>query len=148
MPRPRSSNADESEVRAVIDALTDAVRARDVDAMLALCAPDVVVFDMLPPLTHEGTDAVRGAWAAPLESLEGPAEYEVQRLDVTVGGDVAFGHALACFGGTTKKGGRSQSRLRSTLGFRQIDGPWKLVHQHISAPIDMKTGQALLDLKP
>ena len=148
MPRKTSRHADESEVRIVIDALADAVRARDVDAMLALCAPNVVVFDLLPPLAHEGTDAVEGAWAAPLQSLEGPAEYEIERLDVAVGGDVAFGHALTRFGGTTKEGGLTQAWLRSTLGFRRLDGRWKLVHQHVSAPIDMETGRALLDVKP
>ena len=148
MPRPTSRHADESEVRTVIDALADAVRARDVDAMLALCAPNVVVFDLLPPLAHEGTDAVEGAWVAPLQSLEGQAEYEIEHLDVAVGGDVAFGHALTPFGGTTKEGGRTHAWLRSTLGFRRLDGRWKLVHQHVSAPIDMETGRALLDVKP
>jgi uncharacterized protein (TIGR02246 family) len=148
MPRKTPRHADESEVRAVIDALTDAVRARDVDAMLALCAPNVVVFDLLPPLAHEGTDAVERVWAAPLQFLEGPAEYEIERLDVAVGGDVAFAHALTRFGATTKEGGRTQTWLRSTLGFRRLDGRWKLVHQHVSAPIDMETGRALLDVKP
>jgi ketosteroid isomerase-like protein len=40
------------------------------------------------------------------------------------------------------------SWLRSTLGFRKIDGRWRVAHQHVSVPFDMESGQAKLDLKP
>jgi uncharacterized protein (TIGR02246 family) len=143
-----STRTDELEIRAVIDALAAAVRARDVDAMLTHCAAEVVVFDMVPPLAHEGTEAIRRVWTSALAALEGPAEYETQQVDIVAHGDVAFSRALTRFGGTTRDGARTASWLRSTLGFCRIDGRWRLVHQHVSAPLDMETGRALLDLKP
>jgi ketosteroid isomerase-like protein len=42
-----------------------------------------------------------------MAALEGPAEHEVQQLDVIAGGDVAFSRALTRFRGTTKDGTRT-----------------------------------------
>jgi hypothetical protein len=50
---------DEAAVRAVIDAIVAAVRSGDVEAMLAQCSPDVVTFDMVEPIQHEGVNSVR-----------------------------------------------------------------------------------------
>ena len=38
--------------------------------------------------------------------------------------------------------------LRWTLGFRKIDGRWRVAHEHVSVPFDMESGKAMLDLKP
>jgi uncharacterized protein (TIGR02246 family) len=140
--------SDEAAVRAVIDALTTAVRAKDVEAMLAQCAPDIVTFDMVPPIKHEGADAIRRLWARTLAEFDPPVDYEFRELQITVGDDVAFARSLNRFGGT-KAGGKSiVNWLRSTLAFRKIDGKWKIVHEHISVPFDMETGKAILDLQP
>ena len=37
---------------------------------------------------------------------------------------------------------------RATQGFRRIDGKWRIVHEHSSAPFDMKSGKVSFDLKP
>lgn len=66
MTRENSMSADEAAVRAVIDAITNAVRAEDVEALLSHCAPDIATFDMVPPLKHEGAEAIRRLWAKTL----------------------------------------------------------------------------------
>jgi ketosteroid isomerase-like protein len=116
-----------------------------VEAFVAHCAPDVVVFDMIPPPEQKGVDALRKAWAATLGAFEGPIEYEASHLDVHVSGDVAFSRHLIHFGGTTKDGKIVMNRLRSTLGFRKIAGTWKIVHEHLSVPFDAN-GQAMMTL--
>jgi ketosteroid isomerase-like protein len=148
MLRENSHNTDEAAVRAVLGAISNAVRARDVEAMLAHCAPDIATFDMVPPLKHVGADAVRRVWAAALATFDSPVEYEVDQLDLAVGSDVAFCRSLNRFGGTTRDGKHIANWLCSTLGLRKLDGQWKVVHEHVSVPFDMKTGKALLDLKP
>jgi uncharacterized protein (TIGR02246 family) len=148
MTREESKSAEEAAIRAVIDAITKAVRAKDVEAMLAQCAPDIVTFDMVPPLKHQGSQAIRGLWARTLAAFDPPLEYEVHDLDISVDGDVAFARCLNRFGGTKKDGRRVLNSLRSTFGLRKIDGQWKVVHEHVSVPFDMETGKAMLDLKP
>ncbi|HMJ50820.1 MAG TPA: nuclear transport factor 2 family protein [Polyangiaceae bacterium] len=147
MPDEETTRSDLPAIRAVIDAIAKAVRTNDVDAFLAHCAPDIVVFDLLPPLEQKGPDAVRRGWNIALGSFEGPIEYEVDHLDVSMSGDLAFSRSLAHFGGTTKEGKRVMNHLRSTLGFRKVGGRWKVVHQHVSVPFDMANGTALLQLE-
>ena len=112
--------------------------------MLAQCAPDIVTFDMVPPLRHQGSQAIRGLWARTLAAFDPPLEYEVHDLDISVDGDVAFARCLNRFGGTKKDGRRVLNSLRSTFGLRKIDGQWKVVHEHVSVPFDMETGKAML----
>jgi ketosteroid isomerase-like protein len=131
----------------VIDAIMKAVRTNDVEAFLRHCARDLVVFDMVPPLEQNGAEAVRRSWAISLGSFEGPIEYEVDHLDICMSGDIAFSRSLAQFGGTTKEGTHVMNRLRTTFGFRKIAGQWKVIHEHISVPFDMKSGRALLALE-
>jgi ketosteroid isomerase-like protein len=38
--------------------------------------------------------------------------------------------------------------MRATICFRKINGEWKVVHEHYSAPFDMESGKALFDLEP
>ena len=139
---------DEAAVHAVLESIARAVRSKNVEAMLAQCATDLVTFDMVPPIKHEGTDALRGLWEKSLEGFEAPLDYDFQRLHIEVGGDVAFARALNRFGGTRTDGTQIVNWLRSTFVLRKIDGRWKVVHEHVSVPIDMTTGKALLELHP
>ncbi len=38
--------------------------------------------------------------------------------------------------------------MRSTMCFRKIEGTWLIAHDQISAPLDLASGKALLDLEP
>ena len=147
MPEQDTTRSDLPAVRAVIDAIIKAVRTNDVDGFLRQCVPEIVVFDLLAPLEHKGWDAVRQSWRTGTASLEGPIEYDVDHLDITVSGDIAISRSLTHFGGTTKDGTRIMNHLRSTLAFRKIGGQWKVIHQHVSVPFDMRTGEALLGLE-
>ena len=144
----RDRAADEAEIRALIESLADAVRRRDVDAMLACCAPEIASFDLVPPLKHAGADAIRRVWANTLTGLEPPIEYDHHYLELMVGDDVAFSRSLNRFGGSKSDGTLTVSWLCETLGFRRNDGRWQLVHQHVSVPFDMDSGKALLQLEP
>ncbi len=148
MTPEESRRTDDDAIRAVIDAITSAVRTKDVDAMLALCAPDFVAFDMVPPLNHEGAEAIRSLWVNALGPFLPPLEYEVRELEIAADGDVAFSRSLNRFAGTRADGRRVVNWLRSTLGFRRVGGQWGLTHQHVSVPFDMTSGKAMFDLKP
>jgi ketosteroid isomerase-like protein len=148
MTRENSKSADEAAIRAVMDAIAKAVRAKDVEAMLAECSPDIVTFDMVPPLRHQGAQAIRGLWARTLSPFAAPLDYEVHELDICVDGEVAFVRCLNRFGGAKADGPRVVNWLRSTFGLRRIDGRWKVVHEHVSVPFDMETNKAMLQLKP
>jgi ketosteroid isomerase-like protein len=38
--------------------------------------------------------------------------------------------------------------MRATVCYRKLHGKWMVVHEHWSAPSDIESGKALLDLQP
>ena len=67
---------------------------------------------------------------------------------MAVGEDVAFVRSLNHIGFRTHDGTERDNWVCSTLGLRKLGGKWKVSHQHYSVPFDMRTGKALLDLRP
>jgi hypothetical protein len=38
--------------------------------------------------------------------------------------------------------------IRDTTGLRKVNGKWLDFHDHVSVPVDLATGKAVMDLKP
>jgi uncharacterized protein (TIGR02246 family) len=138
----------ETEIRDLIDRWAEAIRAKDVNALMAYYAPEILAFDLLPPLQYKGVDAIRNRASEWIFSFRGAIDFEVRDLTITTGDEVAFCHSLNGARGTGKDGTKIDMWWRSTNGFRKIDGQWLITHGHSSEPFDMQTGKALLDLKP
>ncbi|HEX3782588.1 MAG TPA: nuclear transport factor 2 family protein [Pseudonocardiaceae bacterium] len=140
---------EEAEIRQRIDTLVEAVRAMDIDDVKTFFAPDLVSFDIVPPLRHIGAQAKWANWADVFTVYQRPLGYEIRDLSITVGDDVAFAHSLNRISGTVKKSGnRNDFWVRWTGCFRKIDGDWLIAHDQVSVPLDMASGRALLDLRP
>src|SRR5215510_16230180 len=71
-----------------------AIRSKDIDGVTSVYAPDLVSFDLTPPLRYFGTDGKRRAWQEAFAALGGPIAYEVHDLNVTTNGALAFVHSL------------------------------------------------------
>jgi uncharacterized protein (TIGR02246 family) len=138
----------ESEIHAVMDHLAATIRAKDVDALMAHYAPDVLTFDLLPPLQYQGADAVRKRVSQWFSSFQGSIGLEMLNLSITAGDDVAFCSSLNGSTGTNKDGAKIEMWWRATNGFRKIDGKWLVTHGHSSEPFDTASGKALVDLRP
>jgi ketosteroid isomerase-like protein len=50
--------------------------------------------------------------------------------------------------GKLKDGTPIDMWMRYTEGLKYMNGQWRVVHEHISVPVDLTTGKAALDLKP
>jgi ketosteroid isomerase-like protein len=61
---------DEAEIRGLIDDWVKAVRAKDISRIMPHYAPDVLSFDLVPPLEYEGRRRPRmsRATARPLQA--------------------------------------------------------------------------------
>jgi ketosteroid isomerase-like protein len=139
---------DEAAIRALIEERVAALRAREGARAVAVLAPELVAFELAPPLVaeHPTDAAATQAW---LDGFEGPVETEVRDLAVHVSGDVAFAHSLNRLTATRTGAGAVGFWMRSTLGFRKRDGAWKIVHGHTSVPFRMDGSfSAALDLEP
>lgn len=143
MTTASTAAADEEQIRAVIADRAAAMRERDAERFVAHYAPQVVKFDLPPPLQLTGPEArdagALRAWFA--SHPGGPVAYEIRGLSITVGGDVAFCHSLNQLGGALW--------FRSTIGLRHTGGEWKITHEHNSTPFYMDgSDKAVLDLEP
>ena len=139
---------DEAGIRQRVDTLVEAVRAMDLEGVKSIYAPDMVSFDIVPPLLHVGAAAKWKNWEDVFTAYQRPLSYEARDLTITVGDDVAFGHSLNRISGTLKTGNKSDYWVRWTSCFRKIDGNWLIAHDRVSVPVDFESGGALLDLKP
>ncbi len=139
---------DEAEIKRVIEGGVAAVRDKNIEGVMSFYAPEVVSFDIVPPLQYVGAEAFRKVWEEVFFVYQGPIDYEIHDLSITVGDDVAFTHSLNRISGTMITGQKTDLWLRWTGCFRKINGKWLIVHHQNSVPVDLQTGRAVLDLKP
>jgi ketosteroid isomerase-like protein len=139
---------DETAIKRVIEDGVEAVRHKNIEGVMAFYAPEVVSFDIVPPLRYMGADEFRNVWEEVFSSFQGPIGYEMHDLTITVGGDVAFTYSLNHISGTLTNGLKTDLWLRWTACFRKIGGKWLIVHHQNSVPVDLQHGKAVLDLKP
>jgi uncharacterized protein (TIGR02246 family) len=138
----------EAAIRELIDGFVTSIRAKDINGVMSVFAPEVVSFDVGPPLQHGGGEAFMKRWQELFESFQDPIDYEVRDLIITAGDDVAFSHSLNRISGTMKNGQKTDRWLRWTACYRKTDGKWLIVHEQVSVPVDAVSGKAMMDLKP
>lgn len=138
----------EAAIRELIDGFVKAIRGKDINGAMSVFAPEVVSFDLGPPLQHGGGEMFVERWQDLFDSYQNPIDYEVRDLSITAGDDVAFSHSLNRVSGTMKNGKKSDRWLRWTACYCKRNGKWLIVHEHVSVPVDLGDGKAMLDLKP
>jgi len=143
-----AQSKDKAEIRQWLDQWAKAFRAHDLDAIMSMYAPDVVAYDIVPPLQYVGKEAYRKDYAQFLAQYDGPIEVEFRDVKIFVGHGVAFVYCLERLNGTLKSGQKSDVWVRVTSGFQKISGKWLNIHDHVSVAADFDSGKALLDLKP
>jgi ketosteroid isomerase-like protein len=138
---------DEAEIQRLLDDRIRSVRSKNIEGVMSLYAQEAVSFDIAPPLRYIGADAARKTWEEAFSSLQA-IDYEIHDLSITVGDDVAFTHSLNRMRATMNTGQKIDFWLRWTACWRSINGKWLIVHHHVSVPVNVETGRAVLDLKP
>jgi ketosteroid isomerase-like protein len=138
----------EAEIAALMDRRSAAIETKDIDVLVSLYAPDVVYFDVVPPLRYVGSAAIRARFTDWLDGFDGPYGQEIRDLQVTASRDVAVASMLVRGSGTTKGGIPVDRWLRATSCCRRSAHGWSITHEHISVPVDLATGTVTPDLVP
>lgn len=137
-----SAREDEAEIRRLIAAWSQALEAKDVVGLTADYVEDAVMYDAIPPYKTVGVAAIRQVWESCLPFFPEQFKSEHRDLVVHVDGDVALVHGLHHFVPTPADHPSGQTWMRITVGYRRIDGRWKVVHEHISIPFNPLDNQA------
>jgi ketosteroid isomerase-like protein len=138
----------EAAIRRRVEDLAKAVGAKDLDGVMSFYAPNIVSFDIGPPLRYVGTDNKRRAWHDVFATYPRALRYEIGELSVTTDGALAFVHSVNHVKGALANGHVTDMWVRWTACFRRIDGVWRIVHDHVSVPADLENGRALVNLTP
>ena len=85
----------ETEIRQLVENWARAVRARDMEGVLAHHAADIVMFDVPLPLQSRGMDEYKKTWDVFFaHNRGGPGSFDVTEVQITAGDTVAYCHAL------------------------------------------------------
>lgn len=118
---------DEARIRTLVESWAEAVRAKDMDGVLAHHADDIVMFDVPMPLQVRGVDEYRKTWELFFaNSPGGPGSFDVAELQILASETVAYGHAVLKV---------VDSRARLSIGMRKENGEWLIAHEHHSYPV-------------
>ena len=129
-----NTTTDEAMIRQLVEDWAKAVRVKDFDGILAHHSGEMLMFDVPPPLESKGIEAYRETWDLFYSAQPEPIAFDIQRMDVIAGADVAFVAALMRCAEKANNGERSNLDFRLTIGLRKINGRWIILHEHHSVP--------------
>lgn len=136
-------STEESEIRAVYAATAKAVSEQSPAGAMAGYADDVLVYDISPPLRVTGKDHNIKTYETFFAATKGPYWVKFQDLKVKVFDPKnAYVTGYLEQGFTMNTGEKVSQRIRLTDVLEKRNGKWQIVHEHISAPVDMETGKA------
>jgi uncharacterized protein (TIGR02246 family) len=138
----------ESEVRALLDAQAEAMRAKDLDRLMSLYSPEVIYFDVVPPLRYAGSAALRARFTEWFDGYTGRIDMETRDVSVVANGAVAVAHWLSRASGTLTNGRAVGAWVRASNTCQRFDRGWLITHEHVSLPVDPGSGRAFMDLTP
>lgn len=142
------ASTDEAEIFALGGALHVAHANKDAEAIAAPYAPHAVIYDLEPPLAHDGISVERKRkWLATWDS---PVDLAAENFKVVVSGDHAYGYGYLRMAGKKKGVDHPISFwMRATMCFERIEGKWRIVHEHNSVPFYMDGSlRPAFDLQP
>jgi ketosteroid isomerase-like protein len=132
----QQSRKPENEIKAIIEAWADAVRRHDLSGILAHHEQDILMFDVPPPLQSRGMDEYKKTWDLFFKYHKPSQAFGIEELAITAGKDVAFAAAIMRCGSDTLSGPPEEGGFlfRLTIGLRNVDGAWRIAHEHHSVP--------------
>jgi ketosteroid isomerase-like protein len=141
--RAEAASPDEIAITGVEHKLAGATTAQD--AMKNYDPTDqVTVLDMGgPQREHVGQKDVRADME---KGFAGMKDIKVQFLELKVitDGKLGYARSIQRFTATGPDGKPVDITFRETDLLHKVNGQWKILEQHISVPIDMATGKALM----
>ena len=128
--------ADESAIRDLMENWAKAVRSKNLEGILADHSPDILMFDVPPPIQSKGIEAYKRTWDVFYGWYQDDPSFDIREMNITTGIDVAFVTALMRCAGRTSTGEQSELDFRLTVGLRKLDGRWLIEHEHHSLPAE------------
>lgn len=138
----------EREIRGLHHEWFEASHAKDIDASMAPIASDIVSYEHSAPLQYTEIDQIREECRRGFDNQADDFMWTVPDLRVMVSDDLGVAWGLNRMANRNPDGTEDVIWSRGTRIFERRDGGWRMIHQHVSFPIDTETGAAATGLKP
>ena len=130
------------EIISQIELWDAAVLGNKIDQLLDQCADDVSMFDVSIQL--DGIDAYKKEWEKFSPYFSENVQIVRRNMKIYASNDLAVLHCHSKVENSVLKEKLQMPWCRTTLCLKKKGGQWLVVHQHISMPIDMSTGKAIV----
>ena len=134
MREEMNKTADEVAIRELIENWAKAVRAKNLDGILANHSPEILMFDIPPPMQSRAIEAYKKTWDLFFSWARDFGVFDIDEMTITAGDDVAFVTAVMHCAGAEANQDRVDLQFRLTVGLRKIGGQWIITHEHHSVP--------------
>jgi ketosteroid isomerase-like protein len=138
----------QSEVRALLDDRSEAIWEKDIDRLMSFYSPDIVYYDLVPPLQYVGSAALRDRFLRWFAGYKSAIGQEIHDLNILASGDIATANMLIRASGTLENGHEVDLWVRATSSCQLSNQKWMIAHEHVSLPVDIESGSAARDLAP
>jgi ketosteroid isomerase-like protein len=135
---------DEATIKKIEHEIADATT---IDQFMRHIDKDAVLYDFVPPLSYKGATAIRQHEEALFFGKAKDIKAEFLELVVTTDGKLALARSIQHFA-WTEDGKPREGTWRLSDIYRKSGAEWRLIHAHVSVPIEPKTLQAQMNLKP
>jgi len=130
------------EVLSQIKLWDAAIIGKEIDDLVEKCTHDVSMFDVSTQL--EGIDAYKKEWEKFSPYFNENMQIMRRDMKIYTSEDLAVLHCHSKVENSKLKGKLQMPWCRTTLCLQKKNNQWLVVHQHISMPIDIMTGKAIV----
>ena len=107
---------------------------------------DLVVYDLMTPREFDGGDAVKADFQNGFSAFKN-AKVEFINLHVITDGKMGVAESVQHMTATSNDGKPIDMIFRVTDVWRKEKDGWRIIHSHISLPVDMASGKADMQSK-
>lgn len=126
-------NTDENIIRNLIENWAAAVRAKDIQNILAHHDENIVMYDVPEPFQSVGLEAYRKTWDLFFKYTR-PGVFDIHELTIVADENVAFAFAKMQCSDNSEGKGFTPLDFRLTVGLKKINNQWTIIHEHHSVP--------------
>ena len=112
----------QAQIRKLLEAWAAAVRRHDMPAILAFHDPDIVMFDLSPPLQSKGLGDYEESWKLFFQYHKVSQAFDIEQLSIVTGGGAGGSPSASCAAAPAKIPRASSSGSRSAFAIVTANG--------------------------
>ena len=141
-----AENKGEKEIHALLNDALSAFKAKDLDKMMSFYehSTSLVAYDVVPPVQYTGWDSYKKDFGDFFALFDGPISDEVTDMAIVAEGNLGYSRMVEHVIGKQKNGQPMDMLVRVTDVYRKSKGKWLIIHEHVSVPVDLDSGKAVM----